>query len=497
MGKGMKGHHTAMSSRRALRLLPTLVVLLATTTVRPQQPFDLDTAFRAEMETWYVSSIAPLSEGGILLSGRIRFAGDASFRSTAKILDSGQRDPAFPSGVPGGGKLTEWNGRYYVGTNTLVRRIFPTGAWDDDFILMNDGPYFSSLQGGDYHVYPDGRILMSGVHGLSDTVRGFTGLHCLIWFSNQGYLDTTQTHRKCDGAIYHFKQQPDGKFLCTIAGSEYDGQPVGNVIRVHPNGDLDTTFHPYVTWGEVKLFTMLPDGRILASGVLKTEAASTDTLQMVRMFPDGTRDPTFNQSIEVVRGGGYGQFLVLHHTVLPDGRIVIHGNFDHVDGQPRGGIALLDADGHLLDTHFTGAGCGAYDYQGATYKSTRGMVPTPDGSWYIYGAYHGYDDGTTHDPQQRMISRLHGLEVGITPLSTGDGPGVRVYPNPGHDRVRFSGLERGTWQASVFDVRGAMVLQSPVRESQELDVGGLAPGFYTMALLAPDGIRHRLKWVKE
>jgi len=92
---------------------------------------------------------------------------------------------------------------------------------------------------------------------------------------------------------------------------------------------------------------------------------------------------------------------------------------------------------------------------------------------------------------------LHGLEVGITPLSTGDGPGVRVYPNPGHDRVRFSGLGRGTWQVRVLDVRGAMVLQSPVHEAQELDVGSLAPGFYTMALQGPGGVIQRVKWIKE
>jgi hypothetical protein len=48
---------------------------------------------------------------------------------------------------------------------------------------MNDGPYFASLQGGDYHVFPDGRVLMSGSHQLSDTIRGFVGYEP-IWFTN-------------------------------------------------------------------------------------------------------------------------------------------------------------------------------------------------------------------------------------------------------------------------------------------------------------------------
>jgi hypothetical protein len=44
-------------------------------------------------------------------------------------------------------------------------------------------------------VYPDGSILMSGLHSLYDTARGFVGLYNLIWFTNTGHLDTTKTHR--------------------------------------------------------------------------------------------------------------------------------------------------------------------------------------------------------------------------------------------------------------------------------------------------------------
>jgi hypothetical protein len=413
-------------------------------------------------------------------------------------LDSGQRDPAFPSGVPGGGKLTEWNGRYYVGTNTLVRRIFPTGAWDDDFILMNDGPYFSSLQGGDYHVYPDGRILMSGVHGLSDTVRGFTGLHCLIWFSNQGYLDTTQTHRKCLGSLDRFMELPDGRFIGSGSTGTWDGLPASNIIRFHADGALDTTFQANVWWGQAYGFLPLDDGRVYAAGLFRITGLQ-DTLHLVRFMPDGSLDPTFNNTIKfraVEQTAAYGAVPGGIHP-LGDDRLIITGGFDLVEDQARRGICLVDTSGQLSDDHFTGPGCGVYTYQGFNHGSIERILPAPDGSWYIYGAYHGYDDGTTNDPQQRMISRLHGLEVGITPLSTGDGPGVRVYPNPGHDRVRFSGLERGTWQVRVLDARGVLVLQGNLREAQELDVSVLPPGFYSMALHGPQGRTYRVKWARE
>lgn len=76
-------------------------------------------------------------------------------------------------------------------------------------------------------------------------------------------------------------------------------------------------------------------------------------------------------------------------------------------------------------------------------------------------------------------------------------PSITVYPNPGHDRVRFSGLTDGTWQASVFDARGVLVLQGGLGEGQELDVSKLAPGVYSVVLHGPSGVTHRVKWVKE
>lgn len=198
---------------------------------RAQQPFDLDTTFRIGFNDWYVNSIMPLDDGTILLSGQIRYPDvqTLTFRGSDKIDGNGARVtsfPAFPQST-GGGKLKRWGEKIYVGVGQIVRRLNGDGLVDPSFIQMNNGPYFLSLQGGDYHVYPDGRILMSGAHELDDPVRGFVGLYNLIWFTNTGHLDTTRTHRKGDGVIYEIEETPDGKFLCTGTCTVYEGQPVG------------------------------------------------------------------------------------------------------------------------------------------------------------------------------------------------------------------------------------------------------------------------------
>ncbi|MEZ4807704.1 MAG: T9SS type A sorting domain-containing protein [Flavobacteriales bacterium] len=350
---------------------------------------------------------------------------------------------------------------------------------------MNSDPYFSSLQGGDYHVFPDGRVLMTGAHTLNDPVRGFVGLYNLIWFTNTGYLDTTRVHRRSNGVMYAFEEQPDGKFLCTGLGNSYDDQPVAPIFRIHPDASLDTGFQTDITWGEATEFRTLSDGRVLVGGPLKREG-STDTLNLVRLLPDGMVDLTF--TLHHFTSEVYGLYLVSGILPLADGRIVITGGFDHIDGVPRGGIALLGADGELLDDAFTGAGCGGFvNTMGGTTQSIRNIVAAPDGTYYIHGGYHGYDDGSTNDAQQRMVSRLHGLDVGVREVAAIP---LGVFPNPTHGDliVQFSAAPEGT-TLLMTDVCGKVVLQRPVPPNAAravLDVE-LPAGIYMLRLAGRAG----------
>ncbi|MBK6629374.1 MAG: T9SS type A sorting domain-containing protein [Flavobacteriales bacterium] len=424
-----------------------------------QQPFDLDTAFRTPISERYVNSILPQADGKLILSGRMLFPGALNEHLLVRIEPNGELDPTYYASSLGGGKLRFWNGLAYVGANSTVRRILPNGYVDPSFIGMNTGPYFSSGQGGDYHVYPDGRVLMSGLHVLSDSIRGFEGFYCLVWFTNTGYLDTTQTHRTSDNAISSIHQQPDGKFLLSGIFTTYEGQPVGRIFRVHPDGALDTTFQTDFDWGEANAISVLGDGRILASGYMIRDGIS-DTLRMIRLMPDGSLDPTFNNDLSAPVEG-LGNYSTLRHTLLVDGRIVLHGGFYQVDGEPRSGIAMLTPDGELSDDAFAGGGCGNYFDQlnNTNVHSSRGMALAHDGSWYIHGSYHGYDDGTVNDSTQRFVSRLYGLDVGVQePQAPWPGE-LTLHPNPAgtSTTVQFSSAATRELTLVLRDPLGRLV----------------------------------------
>ncbi|MBK8582730.1 MAG: delta-60 repeat domain-containing protein [Flavobacteriales bacterium] len=223
------------------------------------------------LSTRYVVDLMPLADGKVLISGPITYPGENinQPRYGARLNADGTRDLTFNSYPGMGGRMVSWEDHFYCGAGQTVRRLQMDGTLDQGFIPLNSGPYLS-LQGGDYHVYPDGRVLMSGAHVLEDSIRAFEGLYSLIWFSNEGYLDTTRTHRLCNGVIYAIEEQPDGKFLCTGTMTTYEGQPVSRVFRVEADGTLDPNFSAEVQpMGEARDYFTLSDGRILLGGTLR------------------------------------------------------------------------------------------------------------------------------------------------------------------------------------------------------------------------------------
>ena len=107
-----------------------------------QWSFQLDTTFRTQIVDKNVTALHLLPDGGIFLSGRIRFTGDISARGSAKLLPDGSRDmsfPAFPQ-TTGGGKIVPWGAAFYVLPAATVRRLTPGGLIDPTFVSTNASP---------------------------------------------------------------------------------------------------------------------------------------------------------------------------------------------------------------------------------------------------------------------------------------------------------------------------------------------------------------------
>ena len=256
---------------------------------------------------------------------------------------------------------------------------------------------------------PDGQILVAGAFtglggGTGSTLRNRIGqLH------PDGSLDTT-FDSGANGSVFAMAVQPDGKILVGGGFTALGGTAptVRNRIgRLHPDGSVDTTFNPGAN-SLVYALALQPDGKILVGGVFTMlgggGTGTTVRNHIGRLNPDGSLDTTFNP------GADLG---VLALKLLPDGKILVGGNFSTLGGggtgtTVRNRIGRLNANGSLDTTFNPGASTTVWAFA----LSARREDPR---RWSIHDAWRGWDRyvGAQQDraAQPRRIAR-RGLQSG-------------------------------------------------------------------------------------
>ncbi len=467
-----------------------LLLLLAAFRAEAQQPFELDPSFRTDIQKINVRGVVPLEDGKVIVSGQLYFGTSNTMKGGARLYSNGVQDPLFAPVPNMGGKLVRWQDKIYSGNGDIVRRVTLDGYNDPDFIMMNSDPLFSSLQGADYHVYPDGSLVITGLHSLYDTLHNHVGFHGLIWFDNTGHVDTTKNHRRSSASTGTIQQLPDGKFMLSCICTQYDGRPTYRGMRIHADGALDTTFSSGINSGAVHAFVGLPDGRVCVGGNF-TIAGQVGWFHLVRLMPDGSLDPTFNNHMDMGLGDltGFGATVISITPITPN-KLLVCGGFQTVEGQPRRGICTIDSTGQLLDD-FADAGCDTYTYQGFTYGSPDGVIFDSTGMMYVYGAYHGYSDGTTNDPLQRQITRLYApdLSTHVAHASQRAADRLSLTPNPAMNWVTVDHSFSGSVDSTVLiisDILGKTLRSVRVGVAIDrtvIDLEGLTPGIYLVRLM--------------
>ena len=185
--------------------------------------------------------------------------------------------------------------------------------------------------------------------------------------------------------------QPDGRTLVggvplgTAAGGDDGGaaredalalavapEPLPQpLLRLQVDGRIDGTFNPVFEAGspfvadgfpgEVHCLAVQPDGKIIVGGSFSS-VNGVPRNSIVRLSANGMTDLAFDPGSGVLEDFGFGppnelvpgevKALILQ----PDSKVVLAGVFDLVDGQSRGGVARLNADGSLDEFFSPGGG---------------------------------------------------------------------------------------------------------------------------------------------
>jgi len=481
-------------------ILSILTCVLVTDSTDAQPPLSVDTSFRTEIEWRAVGDIEFLPDGKILVSGDLKFPDELNVLRLARLNPDGTRDASFPLSGAAGGQISPWSTYYYTGNGTGLRRVFQDGSVDVPY--NNPLPYVNS-QGGRFHVNPDGTVLLTGRRDLRDTVnfQVYQYNACLTKLDINGQLDTGFVHRSCStGYAWGILQAPDGKFLLSGSMDYYDGQPVGHIFRIWPDGSLDTTFHTNIYYGSAADYYFYPDGRILAVGMMSTTEIPNDTIQVLRLFPDGSVDASW-PTIQF-QGMFFWPDLVNVigiHELEPD-KLLLTGYFTHMNGEEVGGIAVIDTTGSIIQQYFTGTGCDTLvSPPNIITREVYRAETAPDGSLYIYGAYTGFDDGNGIYSDQRLITKFFPLNVGVEEPIISTKAAIMVYPNPGSDLVQVSWpSDWGQMDVTFHDATGRTILRQHDQTSPaRLECADLSAGYYSIMLAQRGQQRGAVSWVKQ
>lgn len=402
-----------------------------------------------------VNDIQIRPNGNIIVGGAFTKFNDDTVGNLVELLPNGQLNTTFPFGksirdsgssvntiqlynngdIIVSGKFKSYNG---YDRNSLVR-IKENGAID---LSLN---VFSGFNGKVRTIahYPDGRLL---VGGSFTCYNGYYGKGLVRLFAN-GSVDSSFHIGMGIGAnpfyssIYQVAIQPDNKII--VAGSffKFNNKPVGNLIRLLPNGVLDSTFYSGVAGlnGTINCLKLLKDGKMYVAGEFDTYDNSFSQ-KIARILPNGKRDTTFRCSdgalsgfaanvyaLEVQNDGKIlvGGFLskykntninnrivrlwpngdldesfdaqqmcdggIYSISIQENGKIVIGGNFQNYDSRVNRRIARLLSNGILDSTFYPGS-------IGFDARVNKVLVQ-PDGKILVGGLFQNLNGV----PQKRII----------------------------------------------------------------------------------------------
>lgn len=322
-----------------------------------------------------------------------------------------------------GGSFRVANGRYYHG----LARFNADGTIDTGFNIGN-----GQVIGGvvlAVALQADGKILVGGSFHDWDQPdfpqtrepRGY-----LVRLNPNGSIDPSFIGFGSEaGPNYWVNKivvQPDGNILVSGSFWMFGNAEVKELIRLNPNGELDTAFNANLGTGFSGSSTGLPvhaialqsNGQILLGG----EFASVNSVpanRLARLNTDGTLDTVFAANIGTGALGGGG---VLSLAIQPtDGKILLGGSFEFFNGTPRHLMARINQDG-TLDT--------AFDSVSGNNGGIEAFAIQPDGKIIVTGANGAFTDGKNSRP---AIARLN-AEDGSLDLTFDPGTGTSATNLP-------------------------------------------------------------------
>ncbi len=364
----------------------------------------------------FLKQVIVQPDGKVLIGGVFNKVNNIPINYIARLNADGTLDSGFDTGTgPNWHVLSaaiHRDGKVIIGGNyTMV------GAVSRNFIarLNADGtldPNFDPGSGTNglieaVAIQNDGKVIIGG---WFTTVNG-VGRNYIARLNGNGSLDTGFN----PGIGPNFwvsavALQQDGKVVIGGAFVTVNGISRSGVARLNSDGSLDSSFSPGLGADNfVRTVALQPDGKILIGGWFNTVNGVSRNF-IARLNDDGSLDTSFDP------GSGPNNW-VESVAIQSDGKVLLAGSFTQVNNQPRNFIERLNPDGSLDSSFQTSTGAN---------NEIRVVFIQPDGKILIGGIFTQY----TGIPINR-IARLNSdgsLDTGFNPSSGANSPVRTIVP---------------------------------------------------------------------
>jgi uncharacterized delta-60 repeat protein len=184
-----------------------------------------------------------------------------------------------------------------------------------------------------------------------------------------------------NGPVTALGLQSTGKIIVGGEFTSYNGTTRNHLARLNADGSLDLAFDPVegvsIASGTPQVFalTLLADDTILLGGQFN-KYGTTARANLVRLTSNGAADLTFTPPAAMAAVTGTPSINAI--AVQSDGKVIIGGNFNDLDGGVNDFIARLNSAG-LVDSLFTAA----------TSNIVHALVVQSDGRILVGGEFAG------------------------------------------------------------------------------------------------------------
>lgn len=292
--------------------------------------------------------------GALDLSFNIGMGADSSILATAVQADGK---------IVVGGEFNTFNGQ----AKQFLVRLNTDGSLDNTFNI-GTGPNRKVYK---IVVLPDGKLLVGG------DITFFNGdsIDRLVRLLPDGTTDTTFKADKIESRVKEVVCQLDGKILIGGSFTGVNELPYANFARLHSNGRLDTTFNTQnALTGTVETIAVQPDSKVIVGGSF-TSYFGVQGYRIARVNTDGSVDTTFNPGL-----GGAGS-NVDAIELLPNGRLLLGGQFTFYNGSTVGHVVRTNTDGTI---DFT------FDQTPGANKPVYAVKASPNGNYLLGGEFSTY-----------------------------------------------------------------------------------------------------------